>query len=32
VRAAGASAADVQRWRREGALLGDAAAVDLALR
>jgi predicted ATPase/DNA-binding winged helix-turn-helix (wHTH) protein len=32
VQAAGAPAADVQRWRREGALLSDAAAVDLALR
>lgn len=32
VQVAGATAADVERWRREGALLSDAAAVELALR
>jgi hypothetical protein len=32
LQAAGPTAGDVERWRREGALLSDAAAVALALR
>ena len=32
VQATGAAVEDLERWRREGALLSDAAAVELALR